>query len=102
MKEKIRYLFSGEILSSDVIKRQYKLVMLISGLIFMYIYNGYRSQLQLIKIEDLKSELRDAQIYHIMLSEELMDKTRQSAVAKMLQEQGSKIKERSVPAIRIQ
>ena len=31
MKEKIRYLFSGEILSSDVIKRQYKLVMLISG-----------------------------------------------------------------------
>lgn len=102
MKEKIRYIFSGEILSSDVIKRQYKLVILISGLIFMYIYWGYRSQLQLVKIDDLKSELRDEQICHIMISEELMDKTRQSAVAKMLKEQGSTIKERSVPAIRIQ
>lgn len=95
-------ILSGAVLGHDRLKSQYRLIMLISGLIFMYIYCGYLSQRQQRELRDLQKELQDAQMIQLTVNAELMNKSRQSSIAKMLQEKGSKLKESNTPAIKIQ
>lgn len=95
-------ILSGNILSNGWLKNQYKLILLICGLIFLHIYSDYQSQRQQKLMSDLKKELVDAQMTHLTISAELMEKTRQSSIARMLKENGSKIKESNTPAIRIE
>jgi hypothetical protein len=75
---------------------------LISGLVFLYIYLGYQSQRQMRMLSDLQKELQDVQMTQLTVNAELMNKSRQSSIAKMLQEKGSKLKESNTPAIRVQ
>ena len=83
-------------------KQQYKVILLISGLIFLYIYSGYQSQRQQRILSDLQKELQDVQLTQLTLNTELMNKSRQSSVARMLKEKGSTVKETNKPATRIQ
>ena len=101
-KLSIKEILSGNVLNSRWFRSQYKLILLISGLIFLYIYSGYQSQRQQRMLSDLQKELQDVQLIHLTVSSELMDKTRQSSIAAMLQEKGSKLKESVKPATRIQ
>lgn len=71
-------------------------------MIFVYIYCGYQSQRQQRQLSDLQKELQDAQMVQLTVHAELMNKSRQSSIAKMLQDKGSKIKESNTPAIKIQ
>lgn len=98
----IKEILSGNVLSSNWFKNQYKLMLLISGLIFIYIYCGYQSQRQQRILSDLQKNLQDAQMVQLTVNAELMNKSRQSSIAKMLQEKGSKLKESNTPAIKIQ
>ena len=68
----------------------------------MYIYSGYQSQRQQRILSDLQKELQDVQLTQLTLNTELMNKSRQSSVARMLKEKGSAIKETNKPATRIQ
>lgn len=102
MKYSLKDILSGNVLGHDWFKRQYKVILLISCLIFLHIYFGYQSQRQLRRLSDLQKELQDAELTKLTISAELMDKTRQSSIAKMLEEQGSRVKESNVPAIRIE
>ena len=93
---------SGAILTNGWFRRQYKLMLLICGLIFCYIYCGYQSQVQQKQLSDLQKELQDVEMVKLTVNAELMNKTRQSSIAKMLREKGSGVKESTTPAIRIQ
>jgi NDP-sugar pyrophosphorylase family protein len=53
-------------------------------------------------IKLLQKELQDAQMVQLTVHAELMNKSRQSSIAKMLQDKGSKVKESNTPAIKIQ
>lgn len=101
-KFSIKDILSGDVLSRGWFKQQYKVILLISGLIFLYIYSGYQSQRQQRILSDLQKELQDVQLTQLTLNTELMNKSRQSSVARMLKEKGSAIKETNKPATRIQ
>ena len=94
-------ILSGNVLSHDWLKKQYKLILLISVLVFLHIYSDYQSQRQQKQLSDLRKELLDVQITHLTISAELTEKTRQSSVARLLKANGSKLKESNTPAIRI-
>ena len=100
-KLSLKEILSGDFLSNGWLKRQYKLIVLISILIFLHIYSDYQSPRQQKELSNLRKELLDAQMTHLTVSAELMEKTRQSSVARMLKEQGSKVKESNTPAIKI-
>ena len=46
MKYSLKDILSGNVLSQDWFKSKYKLIVMISVLIFLYIYSGYQSQRQ--------------------------------------------------------
>lgn len=101
-KLSLKEILSGNVLSSAWFKSQYKLILLISGLIFLYIYCGYQSQRQQRILSDLQKELQDVKMTQLTVNSELMNKSRQSSIVKMLKEKGSNVKESNKPAIRIE
>ncbi len=101
-KYSVKDILSGNVLGQDWFRQQYRLILLISGLVFLYIYLGYQSQRQMRMLSDLQKELQDVQMTQLTVNAELMNKSRQSSIAKMLQEKGSKLKESNTPAIRVQ
>ena len=101
-KFSLKEILSGNILTKAWLKRQYKVIGLISVLIFVYIHCGYLAQRQQCNLSELQKELQDAQFVQLSLSAELMEKTRQSSISKMLVEKESKVKPSNTPSIRIQ
>ena len=68
----------------------------------MYSHCGYLSQRQQRNLSEAQKELQDAKFVLLSLNAELMEKTRQSSISKMLENKGSKVKPSNTPAIRIQ
>ena len=102
MLKYIKMILSGEILLSEWVRNQYRITILICGLFFVYIYFGYQSERQQHKMHQLKLELQDAQFTKQTLNAQTMSLTRQSSIAKMLDERGSKLQESHQSAIRIE
>jgi hypothetical protein len=65
----------------------------------LYIYSGYQSQRQQRILSDLQKELQDVQLTQLTLNTELMNKSRQSSVARMLKEKVSTVKETNKPEL---
>ena len=101
-KLSIKNILSGDVLSNNWFKSQYKLIVLISVLIFVYIYSGYQSQRQQRMLSDLQKELQDVQMTQLTVNSELMNKSRQSSIVRMLKEKGSHIEENKTPVVKIQ
>mgnify|MGYP007053718808 FL=1 len=102
MKYSLQDFLSGNVLNQEWFRRQYKLIAMISVLIFLYIYCGYQSQRQQRKLHDLQQELQDARMTQLTVNSELMNKSRQSSIVCLLEEKGSQLKENKTPVIRIQ
>lgn len=98
----IKDILSGDILAKQWFQQQYKLIFLICGLLFTYIYFGYQSERQQHKLNTLKKELQDAQFTQQTINAQVMTLTRQSSIAHMLEEQGSKLRESHQSAIKIE
>ena len=97
----IKEILSGDVLKRGWFRRQYKLILLICGLIFVYIYAGYQAQRQQRHLGDLQKELQDVQFEQLTVNAQLVEVTRQSAVAEELRKRGSKVQESDVPAVRV-
>lgn len=102
MKFSIKDILSGDILAQQWVRRQYKLTLLICGLFFVYIYFGYQSERQQDRLNDLNKELQDAYFTQQTINAQLMTMTRQSSISKLLEEQGSNLKESHRSAIKIE
>ena len=98
---KIQGFLNGELLRSEWVRNQYKLIGLIVALVFVYILAGYRSMQQQHRLTDLRKEVRDKKFEYLTLSTELVNVTRQSQVVKELEQRGSKLKENKEPVVRI-
>jgi hypothetical protein len=101
-KFSLQEILSGDILTKAGFKRQYKVIALISALIFIYIHCGYLAQRQQRNLSELQKELQDAKFVQLSINAEFMEKTRQSSISDLLAEKDSKIKPSNTPAIRIQ
>ena len=102
MKFSLKDILSGDVLKKGWFKKQYRLILLIAGMIFMYIYCDYLGQAQQHKLSTLKKELQDLHFDKTPLNAQLMSSTRQSAISKALQERGSKVKETNIAPTRIE
>ena len=101
-KFSLKDIFSGDILTQQWVQKQYRLIFLICGLLFAYIYFGYQSERQQNRLNQLNKELQDAYFTKQTLNAQTMSLTRQSSIAKMLEERGSKLQESHQSAIRIE
>lgn len=102
MKFSLKDILSGDVLKKGWFKKQYRLILLIAGMIFMYIYCDYLGQAQQHKLSTLKKELQDLHFVKTTLNAQLMSSTRQSAISKALQDRGSKVKETNIAPTRIE
>ncbi len=102
MKFSLKDILSGDVLKKGWFKKQYRLILLIAGMIFMYIYCDYLGQAQQHKLSTLKKELQDLYFVKTTLNAQLMSSTRQSAISKALKERGSKVKETNIAPTRIE
>lgn len=90
---------SGNIFTREFFRKQYKLLILIAALLFIYIYNGFQCESQERRIRRLQAEIKDARYEMLDLSAEYTRLTRPSNIAEQLQKNGSPIKESTIPPI---
>lgn len=73
-------IIGGDILATDFLRRQVKLLVLVMVFIIIYINNRYVCQQKLIEIDKLKKDLIDIKYDALTRSSELMERSRQSRI----------------------
>ncbi len=81
-------ILGGEILTRDFIAKQFKLVLLIIFLLVFYINNRYVCLQKISEINKLKRELKDAKFESLTRTTELMSRSKQSQIEKMINDRG--------------
>lgn len=80
----LRKILGGEFLTAEVIRRQIGLIILIVVLTLIYVSNRYSCQQDLLELDKLKEELKDAKYKALASSSELTETCRESNVLEML------------------
>ena len=93
----LQKILNGDIFRTERVSRHYRLLALIGLYIFISILMGFVSEWQYVRIGALKKELQDARNEELTISSELVNSTRQSAIARQLKEKGSKVREADKP-----
>ena len=97
----IQNILSGETLRQESVRKQYKLIALIVGLVFLYILAGYHAAKQQHRLSDLQKEVKDKKFEYLTISSELVNITKMSNISHELQQRGSVVQESKEPALRI-
>ena len=92
---------NGEMLRSEWVRKQYKLIGLIIGLVFLYILVGYQAARQQHRLTDTKKEMLDAKFRYMTISAQLTNTTRQSHIIEVLDTNGSALQENTKPPTKI-
>ena len=87
----------GDILATDFVRRQAKLLGLIMLLVLFYIHNRYKCQQQMIRLEDLKEQLTDVKHDALTRSSELMERSRQSRIEEYIANRESDLQTATTP-----
>lgn len=77
-------ILGGEMLNTQFLRQQIWAIVLITLFIIVYISNRYKCQQNLIKIDNLQSELEDAKYRALSSSSDLTQQTRESKVLERL------------------
>lgn len=77
-------ILGGEMLNTQFLRQQIWVIVLITLFIIVYISNRYKCQQNLIKINNLQSELEDAKYRALSSSSDLTQQTRESKVLERL------------------
>lgn len=77
-------ILGGEMLNTQFLRQQIWVIVLITLFIIVYISNRYKCQQDLIKIDNLQSELEDAKYRALSSSSDLTQQTRESKVLERL------------------
>lgn len=81
----LKKILGGDILNTSTIRRQIWVILLATLFIVVYISNRYKCQQDLILIDKLDKELKDAKYRALSSSSELTQQTRESKVLEQLQ-----------------
>ena len=82
----LKKILGGDILTTEAVRRQIWLFLLITLFIIIYISNRYSCQQDLIEIDALQKELKETKYKALSSSSLLTEKSRESRVLKLLQE----------------
>ena len=80
----LRKILGGDILSTDIIRKQIWLILIVVLFIVVYISNRYKCQQNLIRIDNLTEQLKDAKYRALSSSSDLTQQTRESKVLEKL------------------
>ena len=80
----LRKILGGDILTTSTIRKQIWVLLLITFFIIIYISNRYSVQQNLIIIDKLQQELKDARYKALSTSSQLTEKSRESNVLELL------------------
>lgn len=80
----LRRILGGDFLTAEVMRRQIGVIILVAFLTMIYISNRYSCQQDLLEIDRLKTELKDAKYKALASSSELTEMCRESNVLEML------------------
>ena len=80
----LRKILGGDSLSTDIIRKQIWLILIVVLFIVVYISNRYKCQQDLILIDNLTEQLKDAKYRALSSSSDLTQKTRESKVLEQL------------------
>ena|SRR5665647_1337603 len=98
----IRDILNGEILSKNIFRKQYGLIIMIAFLAFLYVDNRYTCETQMAKEIELKKEIQDLKYESLTISAELMEISRQSSVLNMVKSENLKLIESDIPPVVIE
>lgn len=77
-------ILGGDFFTSQILRRQIWLIILISIFVMLYISNRYSYQKSMLEIDRLRTELQDMKYKALSTSSKLTEKSRQSRVLEML------------------
>lgn len=80
----LRKILGGDILSTSFMRRQIWLILLIAAFVVVYIANRYSCQQDIIEIDHLETQLKDAKYRALSSNSKLTEKSRQSNVLDLL------------------
>lgn len=80
----LRKILGGDLLNTGFIRRQIPLVLLIVAFIIIYIANRYSCQQDIIEIDKLQTQLRDAKFQALSSTSEMTEKSLESNVLQVL------------------
>ncbi len=89
----VKDILGGDILTSDFIRKQYPLLIMIAILLFGYIGNRYHCEIQMKEEIRLRKELKELKYESLGISAELMQISRRSNVLRMVNEKGLDLEE---------
>lgn len=92
-----KHIVGGDILATDFLRRQTRLLVMVMGLVIFYIHNRYACQQQLIEIDRLKKQLTDTKYDALTRSSELMERSRQSHIEQYIATKGSTLQTSTHP-----
>lgn len=90
-------LLDGSFMTRDGIRKNYRLMLLVVGLIFVYINNHYAVIMRLSEIDTLQKELLDVKYEALTRMSDLMKESRQSSVLKLIEEKDLKLEVAKIP-----
>jgi cell division protein FtsL len=94
-------LISGNFLTKGEIVNHLPYLLFLSLIAIIYISNSYYAQDTIRKIDKLNHEIKELRSEHITAKSDLMYKSKQSEVAKLVEEKGIGLKESVVPPKKI-
>jgi len=95
----VRDFLNGNIFIKKFMRKQYRLILLIALLAFIYIGNRYYCESQIKKAEQLESQLTDLQYLSLPVSAELLQLSRKSTVQTKIAQHNLDLKESETPPI---
>ena len=90
-------LLDGSFMTTDVMRRNALLLLLMVGLIIVYISNHYAVIMRLSEIDSLQKELTEAKYEALTRTSDLMRESRQSFVQDMIIQKGMQLENSTVP-----
>lgn len=96
-KGSLRDFINGDILIRDFVVRQFPFILYLTFLALLYIGNRYHAERIVRKTSSLKSEIQELRSESISVGTELMYKSSQSEVLKMVNERGLGLEQSKVP-----
>ncbi len=92
-----RQIIDGSLLTRQAVVRQLPFILFLALLAVLYIANRYNAMRITRQVNELQAEIRELRARSITIAAELMNLSRQSQVARMVQEKGLDLKESVTP-----
>jgi hypothetical protein len=100
-RKSFRGVLDGSVFTRDYVIRQLPFIIFLALLALIYISNRYHAEKVFVLTEETRKEIRELRSEKITVQSELMRKSRQQEVLKMLKQHGSDLSYAEEPPVKI-